>query len=240
MDPKKVILVVDDEAKILEVVQAYLEKNGYSVLWAANGKAALSLLQKNPVSLVLLDLMLPDVAGEELCRNIRGGAFPSVRPDIPIIMVTAKTDEPSIIRGLNTGADDYVTKPFSLRELLARIGSILRRSAPETPEKTFFLSDLEIDTESRLVRRGEGKKEKIDLTYNEYRILELLASRPHKIFTRNEIIDRIKGDDFDGFDRTIDTHIKNLRQKIGDELKHPKYIETVYGMGYRCVTGDTL
>jgi DNA-binding response OmpR family regulator len=235
MDAKKLILVIDDELKILEMVKAYLEKSGYAVLCAGNGKDALGLLQRNPVSLVLLDLMLPDVTGEELCGRIRSGAFAEVRADIPIVMVTAKIDELSIIRGLNGGADDYVTKPFSPRELMARIAAILRRCATtqnaEKKPACIALSDLTIDTENRTVSRGG---EKIDLTHNEYRILELLASRPHKIFTRNEIIERVKGDDFDGFDRAIDTHIKNLRQKIGDDPKNPQYIETVYGMGYRC------
>jgi DNA-binding response OmpR family regulator len=248
MDAKKVILVVDDEPKILEMVKAYLEKNSYAVLCAGNGKDALGLLQRNPVSLVLLDLMLPDVTGEELCAKIRSGAFAEVPADIPIVMVTAKIDEPSIIRGLNGGADDYVTKPFSPRELMARIAAILRRyAATQNAARNaahlagkkptcIALSDLTIDTENYMVsRRGE----KIDLTRNEYRILELLASRPHKIFTRNEIIERVKGDDFDGFDRAIDTHIKNLRQKIGDDPKNPTYIETVYGMGYRCKLGST-
>jgi DNA-binding response OmpR family regulator len=184
--------------------------------------------------------MLPDTSGEDLCRKIRAGGAGAARSDIPIIMLTAKTDERSIIAGLNMGADDYVTKPFSLRELTARIGAILRRSAAAESGRLIILADLAIDTALRRVSRrrsadcAEGAEERIDLTYNEYRILVLLSSRPHKIFTRNEIIDRIKGDDFDGFDRAIDTHIKNLRQKIGDDIRHPKYIETVYGMGYRC------
>jgi DNA-binding response OmpR family regulator len=237
MDAGKRILVVDDEVPIRKLVQAYLERDGYTALCAPDGRTALALLREHPVSLVLLDLMLPDMAGEALCEKIRAGAFAPVAADIPIIMVTAKIDEPSIIRSLQGGADEYVTKPFSPRELLARIAAVLRRATvipvPGTEKRppALALSDLIIDTENRTVYRAGVK---IDLTRDEYRILELLASRPYKLFTRNEIIDRVKGDAFDGFDRAVDTHIKNLRQKIGDEPKRPRYIETVYGMGYRC------
>jgi DNA-binding response OmpR family regulator len=233
VDAKKAILVVDDEAAIREMIGAYLDRSGYRALCAGNGAEALALLRGNPVALVLLDLMLPDMAGEELCRRIREGEFAQVRADIPLIMVTAKIDERSIVRGLRLGADDYVTKPFSPRELVARIGAILRRSGEAEEEGgPLLLFDLVIDQECRLVsRRGT----RIDLTVNEFRILALLASRPHRIFTRDEIISHVKGADFDGFDRAIDTHIKNLRQKLADDPRHPRYVETVYGMGYRAM-----
>jgi DNA-binding response OmpR family regulator len=230
----KTILVVDDEVKIIEMVQAYLERAGFQVLCAENGLDAQRSLFQNPVSLVLLDLMLPDLSGEEICKRIRSGFYEGISPDIPLIMITAKADEGSIIRGLRMGADDYVTKPFSPRELVARVQAILRRSGQGPPRGStpLALGDLRIDSENRRVtRKGTG----IPLTTNEYLILELLASRPHKIFTREEIIREIREDDFDGFDRAIDNHIKNLRQKLGDHPRSPRYIETVYGMGYRAL-----
>ncbi|GHT79780.1 DNA-binding response regulator [Spirochaetia bacterium] len=226
MNQKPVVLVVDDEIKILEIVKSYLEKSGYQALTANNGREALALLQSNAVDLVLLDLMLPDLSGEEICRTVRAGS------DIPIIMMTAKVEEQDIIHGLNMGADDYVTKPFSPRELMARTAAALRRSAfaagrGGAVSQVLSSGSLLVDTENRRVSL-DGTD--IILTPNEYRILALLMSRPHKIFTRDEIIENIKGDDYDGFDRTIDSHIKNLRQKIRDDAK---YIVTVYGMGYR-------
>ncbi|GHV88202.1 DNA-binding response regulator [Spirochaetia bacterium] len=224
MNQKPAVLVVDDEIKILEIVKSYLEKSGYRALTAKNGREALALLHSNAVDLVLLDLMLPDLSGEELCCTVRAES------DIPIIMMTAKVEEQDIIRGLNMGADDYVTKPFSPRELMARTAAALRRSAStlgRAVQAVMICGGLLVDTENRRVSLdGKG----ITLTPNEYRILALLMSRPHKIFTRDEIIETVKGDDYDGFDRTIDSHIKNLRQKIHDDAK---YIVTVYGMGYR-------
>lgn len=234
------VLAVDDEAKILETVQAYLAREGYTVLCASTGKEAQQYLSRNAVSLVLLDLMLPDLGGEEICRRIRSGFYDDVPSGIPIIMVTARADEASIIRGLNLGADDYVTKPFSPRELCARVKALLRRSAAcvsgdgaandAARQRVYTAGGLLIDGENRLVKRGE---ETIPLTAAEFSILALLASRPQKIFTRDEIINAVSGGDFDGFDRTVDAHVKNLRQKLGDNPRTPKYIETVYGLGYR-------
>jgi DNA-binding response OmpR family regulator len=225
MKEEPLVLVVDDEEKILEVLSSYLKINGCRPLCAKNGREALELFQKNPVSLALLDLMLPDFSGEDLCRKIRAVS------DIPVIMITARVDEESIIRGLNIGADDYVCKPFSPRQLMARVQAALRRQAGTgVTEKRLAHGGLEVDLENRRVSRdGAG----ISLTPNEYKILITLMSRPAKIFTRDEIIERIKGDDYDGFDRAVDTHIKNLRQKIGDDPKAPAFIQTVYGMGYR-------
>jgi DNA-binding response OmpR family regulator len=184
----------------------------------------MTLFEQNPVSLILLDLMLPDFSGEEFCRKIRQVS------DVPVIMITAKVDETSIIRGLTIGADDYVTKPFSPRQLMARVQAALRRSGGEKTGGFLSYKDLTVDTEKRLVsRRGEA----VSLTRDEYNILVLLMSRQTKIFTRDEILEAVKGDDFDGFDRVVDTHIKKLRAKIGDDSKAPQYIVTVYGMGYR-------
>lgn len=218
------VLVVDDEAKIRELVSSYLKKNGYRVLAAGTGKEALALLEREPVSLLLLDLMLPDLSGEELCAKIRAVS------ELPVIMMTARADEESVINGLSIGADDYVTKPFSPRELMARTAAILRRSkmiSRNEPRGGRILAweGLSANLDERRVSVNGGT---LALTPNEYNILMLLMSRPQKIFTRDEIIAAVK-DDYDGFDRTIDTHVKNLRQKLGD----PKYIHTVYGVGYR-------
>jgi DNA-binding response OmpR family regulator len=229
------VLAVDDEEKILDIIKSYLEKTGYRCLCAKTGREGMDLFEQNPISLILLDIMLPDFSGEEFCRKIR--AFSGV----PIIMITARVDEESIIRLLNLGADDYVTKPFSPRQLMARVRSCLRRSGESarpgisgsiSAEKGPVISEsgLTVDTENRRVSKG-GKD--ITLTPNEYRILTLLISRPQKIFTRDEIIAGVKSDDFDGFDRAIDSHIKNLRQKIEDDPRNPRCILTVYGMGYR-------
>jgi DNA-binding response OmpR family regulator len=241
------VLVVDDEEKILDIVKSYLEKSGYEALCAGTGREAMAFLKARTVSLILLDLMLPDFTGEELCRKVR--SMPGPISDVPIIMMTAKVDEASVIRGLNLGADDYVTKPFSPRQLMARVAAILRRnqypsrrsqyplrrsgtSGGTGPQENCVLSagGLRVDQENRRVSRNG---EDIALTPNEYKILILLMSSPRKIFTREEIISAVKSDEYDGFDRAVDSHIKNLRQKIEDDSKSPRYVLTVYGMGYR-------
>jgi DNA-binding response OmpR family regulator len=225
MKQKPVVLVVDDEAKILELIKSYLGINGYTPLCAGNGREGLKLFEQNPVSLVLLDLMLPDLPGEELCRRIREIS------KVPIIMLTAKVEEEDIIRGLKMGADDYVTKPFSPRQLMARVEAALRRSrGSEKTGTVLSYAGLMIDTEKRAASLNG---EILSLTRDEYDILTLLMSRQPKIFTRDEILESIKGGEYDGFDRSIDTHIKKLRAKLGDDPKAPGYITTVYGMGYR-------
>ncbi|MDR0289623.1 MAG: response regulator transcription factor [Treponema sp.] len=239
MMEKRAVLVVDDEPKILELLKSYLEMNGLAALCARNGREGLALFEQNHVSLALLDLMLPDFSGEELCKKMRQVS------DLPIIMITAKVDEASIIRGLNIGADDYVCKPFSPRQLMARVQAALRRSGGANSGGTgsdgtssagaqagavFSYKDLIVDTEKRLASLSG---QPLSLTRDEYNILALLMSRQAKIFTRDEILEAVKGDDFDGFDRAVDTHIKKLRAKIGDDSKAPQYIVTVYGMGYR-------
>ncbi|MFP3040666.1 response regulator transcription factor [Treponema primitia] len=229
MDTKTAILVIDDEKKIVEIVKSYLEKDGYRALTAANGTEALRLLQENQVSLILLDLMLPGLTGEEICRKVRESS------DIPIIMMTAKVEEENIIHGLSIGADDYVTKPFRPRQLMARIAAVLRRSGlagdgtPQKRGKVYFFGPLTVDTENKRVTKRE---QPLSLTPNEYKILALLLSRPQKIFTRDEIIEAINND-YDGIDRNIDVHVSNLRKKIEDEPKSPRFIMSIYGMGYR-------
>jgi DNA-binding response OmpR family regulator len=219
------ILVVDDEPKILDIVSSFLKKERYEVLTAGTGKEALAVLAAGKVDLLILDLMLPDLSGEEICRRVRAES------DMPIIMMTARVDEESIIHGLNIGADDYITKPFSPRQLVARVGAALRRAGDRpTAGRVFSWEALSVDTENRRVTKNGNP---VTLTPNEYGILTLLISRPQKIFTRDEIINNIKNDDYDGFDRSIDVHVKNLRQKIEDDTRNPRYIITVYGMGYR-------
>jgi len=222
MEKDIAVLVVDDEAKILEVVESYVLREGWRALSASSGARALEILRAQRVSLVILDLMLPDISGEEVCRRIR------LESSVPIIMMTAKSDEESVIAGLGLGADDYVTKPFSPRQLMARARAALRRAeAPSVPAKA---GALRVDRERRAAIKG-GRV--LRLTPSEFKILDLLASSPERTFSRDEIIARAKADDFDGFDRTIDSHVKNLRQKIEDDPKSPRHVLTAHGFGYR-------
>lgn len=228
MDQAKRILVIDDEKKIVEVVRSYLEHEGYEVYEAGNGRQGLELFERIEPALIILDLMLPDRTGEEICRNIR------MRSRVPIIMLTAKVEEENILGGLNMGADDYVTKPFSPRQLTARVNAVLRRLSEEPVTLSHILSfnegDLVIDNLKYEVKKGGDA---VNLTPKEFRILSTLVKHPQKTFTREELVATALGDDFEGFDRTIDTHIKNLRQKIESDPKLPVYILTVYGIGYR-------
>ena len=225
---KKKILVVEDEAKILEVVTSLMEKQGYGVYQAEDGKKALEIFNNNEISLIILDLMLPDISGEEICMKIRE------KSRVPIIMLTAKVDEGNLLRGLDIGADDYITKPFSLRELVARVKVILRRTSEELKPlykyNSFQNGDLYIDVESNIIKK---KNELLNLTQSEWKILLSLIKYPNKVFTREELVTIALGSDFDGYNRTIDSHIKNLRQKIEDNPKSPSYIITVFGKGYK-------
>ena len=225
MAGKETILVVEDEPKISDVLKSYLEREGFIAVTAADGDAALRLYDDLSPALVLLDLMLPKRSGEEVCREIRA------RGETPVIMLTAKTDEPSILGGLAIGADDYVTKPFSPRQVIARVHAVLRRAGSAQPKELRFDGGwLTIDTIARAVFRNGTA---VTLTPSEYSILLALASHPGRTFTRNELIELALKDDFEGFDRVIDTHIKNLRQKIEPDAKEPRYLITVHGMGYR-------
>ena len=227
-EAEKPILVVDDESKIVDVVKSYLENGGYRVIEAYNGRQALELFEKADPMLLILDLMLPDIPGEEICRIIRRTS------DIPVIMLTAKVEEASILKGLDIGADDYVTKPFSPRQLVARVTALLRRASGGNAELSTPLSfnkdELTVDLSLREVKKG-GKA--INLTPTEFKILLVLARRPTKVFTREELISVIDNYETDVYDRTIDSHIKNLRQKIETDSRHPEYILTVHGVGYR-------
>ena len=219
------ILIVDDEPKILEIVQSYLTKNNYQPFMAQTGQEALEIFDREKISLVVLDLMLPDLSGEQICREIRK------KSAVPVIIMTAKVDEESIVHGLNIGADDYVTKPFSPRQLMARIAAVLRRtSANKSLPELLEYRNLVINLNNKSVTKDSAH---LSLTPSEYGILSLLMGRPRKIFTREEIISQIMEHGYDGYDRTIDAHIKNLRQKIEDDPKKPEFILTIYGMGYR-------
>ena len=225
MAAKQTILVVEDEAKIADVLKSYLEREGFGVATAKDGDEALSLFASLSPALVLLDLMLPRRSGEEVCREIRA------RGNTPVIMLTAKTEEHSILGGLAIGADDYVTKPFSPRQVVARVHALLRRAGTAQADVLRFGGDwLIIDTIARTVL-CEGAL--VTLTPSEYSILLALASHPGKTFTRDELIQLALKDDFEGYDRVIDTHIKNLRQKIEPDAKLPRYLVTVHGVGYR-------
>ncbi|MDI3311014.1 MAG: response regulator transcription factor [Thermoanaerobacterium sp.] len=221
------ILAIDDEEKILEVIKAYLEKEGYTVLTETNGANALNTFKSANPDLVVLDLMLPGMSGEEICSKIRAVS------KVPILMLTAKVSEDDKVYGFTIGADDYLTKPFSPRELAMRVKAILRRTKDDLPLNdifTFNNGDLVIDTRSYEVKK---KGRIVNLTPNEYKLLIVMAQNPNKVFARSELIEKAFGYDFDGFDRTIDAHIKNLRQKIEDDPKNPTYIKTVYGAGYK-------
>lgn len=228
MPQNKTILVVDDEIKITQVLQSYLEKEGYCVICAYSGSEALRQFDKYSPVLIILDLMLPDMSGEDVCRTIRK------RSRAPILMLTAKVEEESILRGLGLGADDYVTKPFSPRQIAARVNAILRRVLSETvpiaDEYSYNEGRLVIDNLRHEVTKGG---QKVQFTPNEFKLLMAMVKYPTKTFTREELITQVMGDDFEGYDRVIDTHIKNLRQKIEDDPKSPKFILTVHGIGYK-------
>jgi DNA-binding response OmpR family regulator len=222
-----VILVVEDETKIRDLVRGYLEREGHQVVSTASGAEAIELVRAVEPALVVLDLRLPDVPGEEVARELR--AFSSV----PILMLTAKVSEEDRIHGLELGADDYVTKPFSPRELLLRVRAILRRSPrvdEPTRSRTFGGGRLTVD-EDRHEACVDGRL--LDLTPTEWRLLLALANAPGRVYSRYELVNRVRGLEFDGYERTIDTHVKNLRRKLGDDPQQPLVIETVVGAGYR-------
>lgn len=228
MAEKRKLLVADDEEMIREAVASYLESQGYQVFRAENGEEALNILKREPISLVILDLMLPDLPGEEVCVRIRK------QSRVPIIMLTAKNVEYDMIHGLDLGADDYITKPFSLKNLSARVQAVLRRSTedlvPLARQFSWNQGDLVIDYDRKEVRK---KGEPVALTAIEWKLLAAFTKYPQKILTRENLIELVFGLDFSGYDRVIDTHIKNLRKKIEDDSKQPVYLCTVHGMGYK-------
>jgi DNA-binding response OmpR family regulator len=225
---KKQILVVDDEVNITDVIKSYLENEEFIVYTAHNGKDAINLFDKIGPSLIILDLMLPDISGEQVCNIVRA------KSRVPIIMLTAKTGENNMINGLEIGADDYVIKPFSPRQLVARVKANIRRTDNDPVPLSRILSfndgDLTVNDLNYEVRK-KGKV--IDLTPIEYDILITFIKYPSKIFTREELVTIVLGGKHEIFDRTVDSHIKNLRRKLEDDPKTPKYISTVHGIGYK-------
>lgn len=226
------ILVVDDEAKIVRLVRDYLEAAGFRVLLAYDGKTALAQARHERPDLIVLDLNLPGMDGLDVARAIRR------ERNTPIIMLTARVAETDRVVGLELGADDYVTKPFSPRELVARVRAVLRRvQGDEPPAATIRIGDLVIDPETRTVTRGG---QEIHLTTTEFDLLHVLARTPGQVFSRMELLDRVQGTAFEGYERTIDVHIKNLRKKLEPDPRHPRYILTVYGVGYRMAPESRL
>ncbi|MBI4285457.1 MAG: response regulator transcription factor [Chloroflexi bacterium] len=227
----KRILIVDDDAKTVELVKLYLNRDGYKVLTAYDGTEALRLARESHPDLIVLDLMLPGLSGLEVCRTLRGES------DVPIIMLTARTTEADKLTGLDLGADDYVTKPFSPRELAARVRAVLRR----LPDETLQRGPLEVkygELSLNFVKHEaslDGKP--LNLTPVEFKLLGVLVREPERVFSRAQLVEKVLGYDFDGFDRTIDVHILNLRRKLEAAPGNHKYIKTVYGAGYKLAHG---
>lgn len=225
VNSKKSILVVDDEERIVDIIKAYLEIENYTIFVAYNGKDALDIFEKKAIDFVVLDLMLPGLSGEEVCKKIR------LTSQVPILMLTAKVDEGDKIYGLNIGADDYMIKPFSPKELVARVKAILRRFSVETVKAEIIElnnGDLIIDFDKMEIKK---KGILVNITPKEFEIVELLVKNPGKVFSREQMISEVLGYDFEGYDRAIDAHIKNIRHKIEDGKN--KYIKTIYGVGYK-------
>jgi two-component system alkaline phosphatase synthesis response regulator PhoP len=220
----KRVLVVDDDAKTVELVKLYLERDGFEVLIAYDGVEALNSTREGRPDLIVLDLMLPDVDGFEVCRTLRHES------DVPIIMLTARTTDQDKLTGLDLGADDYVTKPFSPKELAARVRAVLRRLPGERGPEQITVGDLSMN-----FARHEAwfAGQPLELTSVEFKLLGVLAKEPDRVFTRANLIEEALGYDFEGFDRTIDVHILNLRRKMEADPSHPRYIKTIYGVGYK-------
>ncbi len=221
---KETILVIDDEVKIIEVIKLYLENEGYTVIQATSGIEALKKQSEFNPDLLILDLMLPDISGEKVCERIREES------DVPIIMLTAKSSEESVLNGYSIGSDDYVTKPFSPKQLVAKVNAVLKRVKGNQDENLIFNNELIIDIVNKKVEYNDNE---VVLTASEYKILSILARNPNRIFSREELMDYISRDNICIYDRIIDTHIKNIRAKLDQDSKNPTYIKTIRGMGYR-------
>jgi DNA-binding response OmpR family regulator len=219
------ILVVDDEAKLRQMLRVYLEQENYRVVEAGNGRDALFVARDIKPDLIILDLMMPEMNGYDFMRLY------SKEAETPVIMLTAKVEDQDKILGLELGADDYVTKPFNVRELTARVRAVLRRGQRAAAEPDLLrAADIVLDRARVMVKVG-GRD--VELTRSEFELLAVLMSSPGRVFSRLDLLDRVAGDAYEGYERTIDVHIRNLRSKIERDPKHPQYIETVYGMGYR-------
>ena len=221
----KTILVVDDEKRLVSLVESYLTQEGYRVVTAHDGKQALLVAHRENPDLIILDLMMPEMDGYAFMRAHRA------EKNTPIILLTARVDDDEKVIGLEVGADDYVTKPFRPRELVARLRAVLRRAGNTEPVGNVLqAADVHLDRETRLVKVQERF---VDLTPSEFDLLAALMSSPGRVFSRLDLLDIIQGVRYEGYERTIDTHIKNLRAKIEQDARDPHYIETVYGIGYR-------
>jgi DNA-binding response OmpR family regulator len=221
------ILVVDDEREIVKLVRAYLEQAGFKVVTAADGQEGLTVFRHEKPDLVVLDLSLPRIDGLDVCRTIRRES------DTPVIMLTARVEEQDRLIGLELGADDYIVKPFSPREVVARVRAVLRRVRP-TPSTPEIVAAAEVTLD--LTRHSASVAGKpLDLTPTEFELLRAMASEPGRAFSRMELLDVVQGEAYEGYERTIDTHIKNLRVKLEPDSKNPHYILTVYGVGYKFV-----
>ena len=219
------ILIVDDERRMVSLLQSYLEQEGYRVVTAYNGREALEVAHRENPDLVVLDIMMPEMNGYEFMKTRRAES------DTPIIMLTAKVEDDDKIIGLELGADDYVTKPFKPRELMARVRNVLRRAGKnEAKGQTLKVLDITLNRETREVSVGDRNT---DLTPSEFDLLAALMTTPGKVFSRLDLLDVIQGVRYEGYERTIDTHIKNLRAKVEVDPRKPTHIETVYGVGYR-------
>ena len=225
------ILVADDEPNLVSTVRAYLEDSGFEVVTAYSGREAMFANRYERPDLIILDLMMPEMDGWEAARLIRRES------SVPIIMLTARVEDTDRIAGLEMGADDYVTKPFNPRELVARVRAVLRRTHGEVAgdSPVLRIGSLEVDRESHRATLG-GRP--LDLTPSEFDLLAALMEQPGRVFTRMELLDRIQGEAYAAYERTIDVHVKNLRAKIEDDPRNPRYIETVYGVGYRLARDD--
>lgn len=226
------ILIVDDEDHIRELIKFNFINNGYKVIAAADGIEALELARKETPQLILLDVMLPGMDGYDVCKEIRRDHSIS---NTPIIMITAKGEELDKILGLELGADDYITKPFSVRELVARTKAVLRRTKSQQIDKLYKFGNITIDFEKHEILRYE---ERIDLTLKEFELIEVLVKNKGRVMTRDFLLDKIWGYEYIGETRTVDVHIRHLRKKIEEDDKNPKFIETIRGVGYRFNSGE--
>ena len=222
----KGILVIEDDPGIARIIKLYLERDGHTVTIAGDGVTGLNAARVDNPDLIILDLMLPRLDGMSICRELREES------DVPIVMATARVDEEDRLAGLDLGADDYIVKPFSPRELAARVRAVLRRTSRRSPSQPQMIEydGITVDFRMQTVSRGD---EKPSLTPTEFRLLSMLASQPGRPFSRDQIIEGVFGYDFDGYDRTVDVHIANLRRKIEPDVRKPRYVQTVHGVGYR-------
>ena len=221
---KQRILIVEDEPKIVQVLKDYLVEAEYEVSTIDRGDIVFTHVEKYPPDLILLDIMLPGLDGRSVCKGIRD--FSSV----PIIMITARVEETDRLIGLELGADDYICKPFSPREVVARVRAVLRRTSPQNTQKRITVGPITLDAELRFVTIND---EELVLTPNEFSLLKTMLANPNRAFTRSELVSTVQGYDFDGYDRTIDSHIKNLRKKIAALLPDQEVISSLYGVGYK-------